>query len=158
MAYDRPDRRGEEEQNFEQLCVGVAADEFHEQEAIEYFEQHLQHDGFDGVRWLDVALYYSLNVARGIIELVSAEDKAASTIGAAIADNLDISYDEDDCEQFSETIQFALNNGIAIDLDLVRDGCQRALDDMQAWASEEDMAPLLRFRDELDRLKAGADD
>jgi hypothetical protein len=159
MDYNR---RSEEEENFERLCVGVASDEFHEQEAIEYFEQQMGQPGFDATRWLDVALYFSPGVSRGIIEMVSAEDKAASAIDQAIADNLDISYDEQECEQFADTIEFALNTGVALDLDVVRNGCQRALDDMQEWAGEDEMAPLLRLRDAIDgqieRRKASSDE
>jgi len=35
----------------------------------------------------------------------------------------------------------------------VLDGCQRALDDMEEWARDDDKAPLIRLRDELLRLK-----
>jgi hypothetical protein len=153
MEYDR---RTEEEEHFERLCVGVADEEVHEQEAIEFFEQHLGHEKFDAVRWLDVALYFSLDVARGVIDQVSAEDKAASTISEVIADNLDISYEPYECEQFADIIQFAQANGVAVDFDILLSGCQRTLDDMADWASEETMAPVERLRDELNRLKPDA--
>jgi len=146
-------RRSEQEEIFEQLCQGVDADEIHEQEAIEFFENQIGQDGFDAAQWLDVALYYSLAVARGVIDLVTAEDKARSTIAQVIADNLDISYSDEECQKFAETLQLAMANGVPVDLDLVLDGCQRALDDMDEWASEEDRAPLLLLRDELHRLK-----
>lgn len=146
-------RRSEQEEIFEQLCQSVDADEVHEQEAIEFFEEHMDHDGFDAAQWLDVALYYSIAVARGVIDLVTAEDRARSTIAEAITDNLDISYSDDECQKFAEILQLAIVNGIPVDLDLVSDGCQRALDDMEEWASDEDKAPMIRLRDELIRLK-----
>ncbi len=62
-----------------------------------------------------------------------------------IGDNLDISYGEDECQQFAETIQFALANGVPVDLDIVLDGCERAIDDLDTWADDEVKAPLLRL-------------
>jgi hypothetical protein len=141
--------RSEREEFFEQLCMSVDADEAHEQEAIEYFENQFDQADFDPAQWLDIALYYSPAVARGIVEMVTPDDKARSNIAEVIADNLDISYGEDDCQQFAETIEFALNNGVPVDLDLVLDGCQRAIDDLDTWADEETKAPLLRLREEL---------
>lgn len=146
-------RRSEQEEIFEQLCQSVDADEVHEQEAIEFFEAQMGEDGFDAAQWLDVALYYSLAVARGVIDLVVAEDRARSTIAQVIADNLDISYSADECQKFAETLHLALANGVPVDLDLVLDGCQRAIDDLEQWAEEDERAPLLRLRDELNRLK-----
>ena len=70
-----------------------------------------------------------------------------------IADNLDISYGEDECQQFAETIQFALNNGVPVDLDLVLDGCQRAIDDLETWADDDTKEPLMRLREEVLRLQ-----
>lgn len=146
-------RRSEQEEIFEQLCQNVDADEAHEQEAIEFFEEHMDHEAFDAAQWLDVALYYSLAVARGVIDLVTAEDRARSTIAQVIADNLDISYTDEECQKFAETLQLAITNGMPVDLDIVLDGCQRALDDMEEWARDDDKAPLIRLRDELLRLK-----
>ena len=146
-------RRSEQEEIFEQLCQSVDADEAHEQEAIEFFEEHMDHESFDAAQWLDVALYYSLAVARGVIDLVTAEDRARSTIAQVIADNLDISYTDEECQNFAETLQLAIANGMPVDLDIVLDGCQRALDDMEEWARDDDKAPLIRLRDELLRLK-----
>ena len=141
--------RSEREEFFEQLCISVDADEAHEQEAIEYFESQFDQADFDPAQWLDIALYYSPAVARGIVEMVTPDDKARSNIAEVIADNLDISYGEDECQQFAETIEFALNNGVPVDLDVVLDGCQRAIDDLDTWADEETKAPLLRLREEL---------
>ena len=62
----------------------------HEQEAIEFFENQFGEAGFDPTQWLDIALYYSPAVARGIIELVTADDKSRSNIAEVIADNLEI--------------------------------------------------------------------
>lgn len=146
-------RRSEQEEIFEQLCQDVDSDEAHEQDAIEYFENHMDSEGFDAARWLDVALFYSLSVARGIIELVTEEDRARSNIAEVIADNLDISYSPDECEKFAEALQLAISNGVPVDLDVVLDGCQQALDDMEQWAADDDREPLLRLRDELNRLK-----
>jgi hypothetical protein len=92
-------------------------------------------------------------VARGIIDLVTHDDKARSNIAEVIADNLDISYGEDECQQFAETIQFALANGVPVDLDLVLDGCQRAIDDLETWAEDDVKEPLLRLREEILRLQ-----
>jgi hypothetical protein len=92
-------------------------------------------------------------VARGIIDLVAPDDKARSNIAEVIADNLDISYGEDECQQFAETIQFALNNGVPIDLDLILDGCQRAIDDLETWADDDTKEPLMRLREEVLRLQ-----
>jgi hypothetical protein len=141
--------RSEREEYFEQLCISVDADEVHEQEAIEFFENQFDQPDFDPAQWLDIALYYSPAVARGIIDMVTPDDKARSNIAEVIADNLDISYGEDDCQQFAETIEFALNNGVPVDLDLVLDGCQRAIDDLDTWADDETKAPLLRLREEV---------
>jgi hypothetical protein len=146
-------RRSEQEELFEQLCQEVDADEAHEQEAIDHFERHMDDDEFDAARYLDIALYYSVAVARGIIELVNDEDRARCNIAELIADSLDVSYSEAECEKFAEALQVALTNGVPIDLDIVLDGCQRALDDMEQWADDEDREPLLRLRDELIRLK-----
>jgi hypothetical protein len=141
--------RSEREEFFEQLCMSVDADEAHEQEAIEYFENQFDQTDFDPAQWLDIALYYSPAVARGIVDMVTPDDKARSNIAEVIADNLDISYGEDECQQFAETIEFALNNGVPVDLDLVLDGCQRAIDDLDTWADDDTKAPLLRLREEL---------
>jgi len=122
--------RSEREEYFEQLCISVDADEAHEQEAIEYFENQFDEADFDPAQWLDIALYYSPAVSSGIIDLVTADDKARSNIAEIIADNLDISYGEDECQQFAETIQFAIANGVPVDLDVVLDGCMRAIDDL----------------------------
>jgi hypothetical protein len=145
--------RSEREEYFEELCISVDADETHEQEAIEFFENQFEEEDFNPAQWLDIALYYSPAVARGIIDLVGPDDKARSNIAEVIADNLDISYGEDECQQFAETIQFALANGVPVDLDLVQDGCQRAIDDLETWADEDTKAPLLRLREELLRLQ-----
>ena len=145
--------RSEREEYFEELCISVDADEAHEQEAIEYFEKQFDEADFDPTQWLDIALYYSPAVARGIIDLVAADDKARSNIAEVIADNLDISYGEDECQQFAETIQFALNNGVPVDLDLVLDGCQRAIDDLETWADDDTKEPLMRLREEVLRLQ-----
>ena len=146
--------RSEREEFFEQLCVSVDAGETHEQEAIEFFENQFGEADFDPAEWLDIALYHAPEVARGIIEMVPADDRARSNIAAVIADNLDISYGEDECEQFAQTLQFALSNGIPVDFDLVLDGCQRAIDDLDTWADEDTKAPLLRLREELLRLQS----
>jgi hypothetical protein len=145
--------RSEKEEYFEELCISVDADEAHEQEAIEYFEKQFDEADFDPTQWLDIALYYSPAVARGIIDLVAPDDKARSNIAEVIADNLDISYGEDECQQFAETIQFALNNGVPIDLDLILDGCQRAIDDLETWADDDTKEPLMRLREEVLRLQ-----
>ena len=141
--------RSEREEFFEQLCISVDAGETHEQEAIEFFENQFGEADFDPTEWLDIALYHAPEVARGVIEMVAADDRARSNIAAIIADNLDISYGEDECEQFAQTLQFALANGIPVDFDLVLDGCQRALDDLDTWADDDTKAPLLRLREEL---------
>ncbi|MFM0286452.1 hypothetical protein [Paraburkholderia megapolitana] len=146
--------RSEREEFFEQLCISVDAGETHEQEAIEFFENQFGEADFDPAEWLDIALYHAPEVARGVIEMVAADDRARSNIAAIIADNLDISYGEDECEQFAQTLQFALANGIPVDFDLVLDGCQRAIDDLDTWADEDTKAPLLRLREELLRLQA----
>jgi hypothetical protein len=145
--------RSEKEEYFEELCISVDADEAHEQEAIEFFENQFGEADFDPTQWLDIALYYSPAVARGIIELVTADDKSRSNIAEVIADNLDISYGEDECQQFAETIQFALANGVPVDLDLVLDGCQRAIDDLETWADDDTKEPLMRLREEVLRLQ-----
>jgi hypothetical protein len=141
--------RSEREEFFEQLCMSVDADEAHEQEAIEFFENQFDQSDFDPAQWLDIALYYSPAVARGIVDMVTPDDKARSNIAEVIADNLDISYSEEDCQQFAETIEFALNNGVPVDLDLVLDGCQRAIDDLDTWADDDTKAPILRLREEI---------
>jgi len=145
--------RSEQEEYFEELCIRVDADEAHEQEAIEYFENQFDQLDFDPAQWLDIALYYSPAVARGIVDLVAPDDKARSNIAEVIADNLDISYGAHECQQFAETIQFALANGVPVDLDVVLDGCQRAIDDLETWADEETREPLTRLREELLRLQ-----
>jgi hypothetical protein len=145
--------RSEDEERFEELCIAVDADETHEQEAIEFFESHVTEASFDAAQWLDIALYYSPAVARGIIDMVTPDDKARSTIGEIIAGNLDISYSEDDCRQFAETLQFAMANGVPVDLDIVLDGCHSAIDDLDTWADDETKEPLLQFRDEVLRLQ-----
>jgi hypothetical protein len=81
------------------------------------------------------------------------DDRARSSIAGVIADNLDISYGEDECQQFAETIHFALANGVPVDLDVVLDGCQRALDDLDTWAADDAKEPLLRLREEVLRLQ-----
>ncbi len=123
------------------------------QEAIEYFENQFDEPDFDPTQWLDIALYYSPAVARGIIDLVTADDKARSNIAEVIADNLDISYGADECQQFAETIQFALANGVPVDLDVVLDGCMRAIDDLDTWADDDVKEPLVRLREEVLRLQ-----
>ena len=145
--------RSEQEEIFEQMCMSVDADEAHEQEAIEFFENQFEKADFDPAQWLDIALYYSPAVARGIVDMVTPDDKARSNIAEIIADNLDISYGEQECQQFAETIGFALNNGISVDLDVVLDGCQRALDDLDTWAEEDAKEPLMRLREEVLRLQ-----
>jgi hypothetical protein len=145
--------RSEREEYFEALCISVDADEAHEQEAIEYFEAQFGEDGFDPAQWLDIALYYSPAVARGVIEMVAPDDRARSQIAQVIAESLDISYGDEECEQFAQTLHFALANGVPVDLDLVLDGCQRALDDLETWADEATQAPLVRLREELLRLQ-----
>lgn len=145
--------RSEDEERFEELCIAVDADEAHEQEAIEVFETHVAEDGFDAAQWLDIALYYSPAVARGIIEMVTPDDKVRSNIAEVIASNLDISYGEDDCRQFAETLQFAMSNGVPVDLDVVLDGCHSAIDDLDTWADDETKEPLMHLRDELLRLQ-----
>ncbi|MGH8782597.1 hypothetical protein [Paraburkholderia sp.] len=145
--------RSEREEIFEQLCESVDAGETHEQEAIEFFESQFSEPDFDPAHWLDIALYHAPEVARGVIDMVAADDRARSNIAEVIADNLDISYGDEECQQFAETLQFALANGIPIDFDIVLDGCQRALDDLETWADDETKAPLLRLRDEVLRLQ-----
>ena len=139
--------RSEQEEQFEQLCLDVDAGDVHEQEAIEYFETESHEPHFDAARWLDIALYHAPDVALGIIDFVDVEDRERSDIAQTIADNLDISYGDDDCERFARAIRFALANGVPVDLDVVLDGCNRALDDLDAWASDETKAPLVQFRD-----------
>jgi hypothetical protein len=150
--------RSEREEQFEALCVSVDADEAHEQEAIEFFESQFGQgadadDGFDAAQWLDIALYYSPAVARGIIDMVTPDDKARSNIAFLIADSLDISYGEEECRQFADTLQFAMANGVPVDLDIVLDGCQSALDDLDTWADDETKEPLLGLREELQRMQ-----
>jgi hypothetical protein len=145
--------RSEDEEHFEELCIAVDADEAHEQEAIEFFETHVTDANFDAAQWLDVALYYSPAVARGIIDMVTPDDKARSNIAEVIAGNLDISYGEDDCRQFAETLHFAMANGVPVDLDIVLDGCHSAIDDLDTWADDETKEPLLQLRDEVLRLQ-----
>jgi hypothetical protein len=149
--------RSEREEQFEALCVSVDADETHEQEAIEFFESQFDRaepeDSFDAAQWLDIALYYSPAVARGIIDMVAPDDKARSNIAFLIADSLDISYGEEECRQFAETLHFAMANGVPVDLDIVLDGCQNALDDLDTWADDETTEPLLGLREELLRMQ-----
>ena len=145
--------RSEREEFFEQLCMSVDADEAHEQEAIEYFENQFDQADFDPTQWLDIALYYSPAVARGIVDMVTPDDKARSNIAFLIADSLDISYGEEECRQFADTLQFAMANGVPVDLDIVLDGCQNALDDLDTWADDETKEPLLELRDELQRMQ-----
>ncbi|CAM2193492.1 conserved protein of unknown function [Paraburkholderia kururiensis] len=146
--------RSEQEEYFEQLCLNVDAGETHEQEAIEYFESQIESEDFDAAQWLDIALYHAPDVARGIIDFVPEEDRARSDIAAVIAENLDIAYGDDDCERFAATLRFALANGVAVDLDVVLDGCQRALDDLDTWASDDTKEPLMRLRETLLELQA----
>ena len=145
--------RSEREEQFEALCISVDADEAHEQEAIEFFEAQFGEDGFDAAQWLDIALYYSPAVARGIIDMVTPDDRSRSNIAFAIADSLDIAYGDDECQQFAQTLQFALANGVPVDLDVVLDGCQNALDDLDTWADDETKEPLLQLRDEIQRMQ-----
>ncbi|TKC86806.1 hypothetical protein FAZ69_19340 [Trinickia terrae] len=147
--------RSEREEYFEQLCISIDADEAHEQEGIECFEAQMDEPGFDAAQWLDIALYYSPAVARGIIDMVGEDDRARSSIAEIIAENLDISYGDDDCERFAETIRFALANGVPIDFDVLLDGCERALDDLDHWADDETKAPLVALRDTLRDLQHG---
>ncbi|WP_321783062.1 hypothetical protein [Paraburkholderia sp. J94] len=146
--------RSEQEEYFEQLCLAVDAGETHEQEAIEYFEEQSHEAGFDAAQWLDIALYHAPDVARGIIDFVDEEDRARSDIAQTIADNLDIAYGDDDCQRFESVIRFALANGVPVDLDVVLDGCNRALDDLEGWANDDTMAPLVRLRESLLALQA----
>jgi len=139
--------RSEQEEYFEQLCLAVDAGDTHEQEAIEYFETQSHEPDFDAAQWLDIALYHAPDVARGIIDLVDPDDRERSAIAHTIADNLDISYGDDECERFAQTIHFALANGVPVDLDVVLDGCHRALDDLDSWASDDTKAPLVQLRD-----------
>jgi hypothetical protein len=145
--------RSEREEYFEQLCISIDADEAHEQDGIECFEAQLGEPDFDPAQWLDLALYYAPAVARGIIEMIDADDRARSDIAALIAENLDISYGDDDCARFAETIRFALANDVPIDFDLLLDGCERALDDLDQWADDDTKAPLLALRDTLRDLQ-----
>jgi hypothetical protein len=147
--------RSEQEEFFEQLCLAVDAGEAHEQEAIEYFEMQSHEADFDPAQWLDIALYHAPDVARGIIDFVDEDDRSRSDIAQTIADNLDIAYGEDECERFAETLRFARANGVAVDLDVVLDGCNRALDDLEDWADEETKAPLMRLREALEEMQAG---
>ena len=148
--------RSEQEDYFEQLCLAVDAGDTHEQEAIEYFETQSHEPDFDAAQWLDIALYHAPEVARGIIDLVDPEDRERSNIAQTIADNLDISYDADECERFGQTLRFALANGVPVDLDVVLDGCNRALDDLDAWASDDTKAPLVQLRDRVLELHDGS--
>ena len=145
--------RSEREEYFEQLCISIDADEAHEQEGIECFEAQIGEPDFDAAHWLDIALYYSPAVARGIVDMVDEDDRARSNIAAIIAENLDISYGDDECERFAETIRFALANGVSIDFDVLLDGCERALDDLDHWADDETKAPLVALRDTLAQLQ-----
>jgi hypothetical protein len=145
--------RSEREEYFEQLCISVDANETHEQEAIEYFEDQQDDPAFDAARWLDIALYYAPAVARGVIDMVPDDDKARCSIAEVIADSLDISYDDDECARFEETLRFALANGVPIDFDVLLDGCERALDDLDHWASDDTKAPLIALRDTLRQLQ-----
>ncbi|MBN3857594.1 MULTISPECIES: hypothetical protein [unclassified Paraburkholderia] len=147
--------RSEQEETFEQLCLAVDGGETHEQEAIEFFEENSHEPGFDAAQWLDIALYHAPDVARGIIDFVDAEDRERSDIAQTIADNLDIAYGDDDCQRFEAIIRFALANGVPVDLDVVLDGCNRALDDLEGWANEGTMAPLVHLRETLMALQSG---
>jgi hypothetical protein len=40
-----------------------------------------------------------------------------------------------------------------VDLDLVLDGCQRAIDDLETWADDDTKEPLMRLREEVLRLQ-----
>ncbi|WP_206996740.1 hypothetical protein [Trinickia mobilis] len=145
--------RSEREEYFEQLCMSIDADEAHEQEGIEYFEAQIGEPDFDAALWLDIALYYAPAVARGIIDMIDEDDRARSNIAEIIAENLDISYGEDDCERFEQTLRFALANGVPVDVDVLLDGCERALDDLDHWADDETKAPLVELRDTLQQLQ-----
>ncbi|WP_296658068.1 hypothetical protein [Paraburkholderia sp.] len=147
--------RSEQEEYFEQLCLAVDAGETHEQEAIEYFETQSHEHDFDAAQWLDIALYHAPEVARGVIDFVDERDRARSAIAQTIADNLDIAYGDDDCERFAETLRFALANGVPVDLDVVLDGCNRALDDLEDWANEDTKAPLVQLREAVLEMQAG---
>jgi hypothetical protein len=147
--------RSEQEEYFEQLCLDVDAGVTHEQEAIEYFETQSHESDFDAAQWLDIALYHAPEVARGIIDFVDETDRARSDIAQTIADNLDIAYGEDDCERFAATLRFAIANNVPVDLDVVLDGCNRALDDLDDWADDETKAPLIALREALYELQAG---
>ena len=50
-------------------------------------------------------------------------------------------------------VQFALANGVPVDLDVVLDGCHRAIDDLDTWAEDDVKEPLLRLREELLRMQ-----
>jgi hypothetical protein len=145
-------RRAELEEQFEQACINIDAGETGPDEAVDFFERHIGEDGFDAAAWLDIALYYSPAVARGVIGFVAHDDKARSDIAAIIANNLDIAYGEVECRQFAESLQIAMTHGVPVDWELVLDGCERALDDMREWASDDDREPLENLRDELQRL------
>jgi hypothetical protein len=146
--------RSEQEEYFEQLCLAVDAGETHEQEAIEYFEEQSHEADFDAAQWLDIALYHAPEVARGIIDLVDEDDRQRSDIAQTIADNLDIAYGDEDCERFEAIVRLALANGVPVDLDVVLDGCNRALDDLEGWANDDTMAPLVRLRETLLAMQA----
>jgi hypothetical protein len=146
--------RSEQEEYFEQLCLAVDAGETHEQEAIEYFESQSHEPDFDAALWLDIALYHAPEVARGVIDLVDESDRARSDIAQTIADNLDIAYGDDECERFAETLRFALANGVPVDLDVLLDACNRALDDLEDWADEDTKAPLVQLRETLMEMHA----
>jgi hypothetical protein len=130
-------RRAELEEQFEQACINIDAGEIGPDEAVDFFERHIGEDGFDAAEWLDIALYYSPVVARGVIGFVAQDDKARSAIASIIADNLDIAYGEAECRQFAESLQIAMTNDVPVDWELVLDGCERALENL---------------RDELQRL------
>jgi hypothetical protein len=93
-------------------------------------------------------------VARGIIDFVDESDRARSDIAQTIADNLDIAYGDDECERFVETLRFALANGVPVDLDVVLDGCNRALDDLEDWADDDTKGPLVQLRETLLEMQA----
>lgn len=147
--------RSEQEEYFEQLCLAVDAGETHEQEAIEYFESQSHEPDFDAALWLDIALYHAPEVARGVIDFVDESDRARSDIAQTIADNLDIAYGDDECERFAETLRFALANGVPVDLDVLLDACNRALDDLEDWADDDTKAPLVQLRETLMEMQAG---
>ena len=78
---------------------------------------------------------------------IAAQDQAGDKVTTVMV------FGEDECQQFAETIQFAMANGVPVDLDVVLDGCMRAIDDLDTWAEDDVKEPLMRLREELLRLQ-----